>query len=221
MSDFFDKVKKGKEKIKKFGEEQKKARQLTPLPIMMLNDALPLLVIVTYILLGSLKDLWHPAWLIFFIIPIYYMSMEALVHKSPELVPIVFIVIATYLALGCIGARQGQNYWHPYWALFLAIPVYYMMIAAIKGANWSKIFDILVPFLVVGVYLVLGFTVKPGGWHPGWVIFFAIPLYYIWKGSVYKYQKIRKEIESEDGDAEYVKVKIKDGDEDPDDQRKI
>ena len=169
MSDFFEKLKKGKEKIEKFGDEQRKARQATPLPIIMLNDALPLLVVVTYILLGCLGGWWHPGWLVFFLIPIYYMLAEAIVHKSLELVPIAPITVAVYLCLGCIGGM-----WHPYWAVFLAIPVYYTTVAAIKGANWSKVFDILVPILTVGVYLVLGFVCK--AWHPGWVVFFLIPI---------------------------------------------
>ena len=213
MSDFFDKLKKGKEKIEKFGDEQRKARQAMPLPLIMLNDALPLLVVVTYILLGCLGGWWHPGWLVFFLIPIYYMLAEAIVHKSLELVPIAPITVAVYLCLGCIGGM-----WHPYWAVFLAIPVYYMTVAAIKGANWSKVFDILVPILTVGVYLVLGFVCK--AWHPGWVVFFAIPLYFTWKGSVRKYQNIRSGGEEEkDIKDDFIKVEIKDGSGDTDDQR--
>ncbi len=191
MSDFFEKLKNGKIKVQKFGDEQRKARLATPLPIMMLNDAMPLLVIVTFILLGALGGWWHPAWLVFFIIPIYYMSMSAIVHKSLELVPIVPIVVAVYLSLGCIAGL-----WHPYWAIFVAIPVYYMLVAAIKGASWSKIFDILVPILTVGIYLVLGFVLK--AWHPGWVVFFAIPLYYTWKGTVQKYKRLRTQSEEKE-----------------------
>ena len=179
---------------------------------MMLNDALPLLVVVTYILLGCLGGWWHPGWLVFFLIPIYYMLAEAIVHKSLELVPIAPITVAVYLCLGCIGGM-----WHPYWAVFLAIPVYYMTVAAIKGANWSKVFDILVPILTVGVYLALGFVCK--AWHPGWVVFFAIPLYFTWKGSVRKYQNIRSGGEEDKKDDEFIKVEIKDGDDEADDQR--
>ena len=222
MSNFFEKLKNGKEKVQKFGDEQRKARLATPLPIMMLNDAMPLLVIVTFILLGALGGWWHPGWLVFFIIPIYYMTMGAIIHKSPELIPIVPITVAVYLSLGCIAGL-----WHPYWAIFVAIPVYYMLVAAIKGASWSKIFDILVPILTVGIYLVLGFVLK--AWHPGWVVFFAIPLYYTWKGTVQKYKRLRTASDEKEPtdkhtfDDGFVKIEFGDEDDqeddDADDQR--
>ena len=208
MSEFFDKLKSGKEKIIKFGNEQKRARKATPLPIMMLNDALPLLVVVAFILLGCLGGWWHPGWLVFLIIPIYYMTMEAIIHKSLTLVPIIPITVAVYLSLGCIGGM-----WHPYWAVFVAIPVYYMLVAAIKGASWSKIFDILLPILTVGIYLVLGFVLK--AWHPGWVIFFAIPLYFTWKATVYKYKYVHgadPDEDEDDDDEEFIKIEVDDKD---------
>ena len=211
MSDFFEKLKNGKIKIQKFGDEQRRARKATPLPIMMLNDALPLLVVVTFILLGCLGGWWHPGWLVFLIIPIYYMMAEAIIHKSLALVPIVPITVAVYLSLGCIGGL-----WHPYWAVFVAIPVYYMLVAAIKGASWSKIFDILVPVLTVGIYLVLGFVLQ--AWHPGWVIFFAIPLYYTWKATMYRYRAIRNgdedDDDDDDDDDDFIQIKIHDKDDD-------
>ena len=209
MSDFFDKLKKGKEKIEKFGDEQAKARKATPLPLMMLNDGLPLLVVVTYILLGCLGDWWHPGWLVFLILPIYYMTAEAIIHKSLELVPIAPIVVAVYLCLGCIG-----HMWHPYWAIFAAIPLYYMMVAVIKGASWTKVFDILIPILTVAVYLVIGFVLK--AWHPGWVVFFAIPLYYTWRGTMMKYKHIHADDEPQQEEEEPVHI---DDGSDPDDQR--
>ena len=214
MSDFFEKLKNGKERIQKFGDDQKKARQATPLPLMMLNDALPLLVVVTFILLGCLGNWWHPGWLVFLIIPIYYMTMEAIIHKSLVLVPIAPITVAVYLCIGCLGGM-----WHPYWAIFVAIPVYYMLVAVIKGASWSKVFDILVPILTVAIYLVLGFVLK--AWHPGWVIFFAIPLYFTWKGTMQKYRNIHsdKDDDDKDKDDEFFEIKFKD--EDDDDQSGI
>ncbi|MBR4801039.1 MAG: hypothetical protein IK048_05170 [Clostridia bacterium] len=209
MSDFFDKLKKGKEKVQQFGNEQKQAAHAAPLPLMMLNDGLPLLTVVAYILLGSLGGWWHPAWLVFFILPIYYMMAQAIIHKSLELVPIAPIVVAVYLCLGCIGGM-----WHPYWAIFAAIPLYYMMVAVIKGANWTKIFDILVPIITVAVYLVLGLT-PLHAWHPGWVVFFAIPLYYTWRGTMMKYKGIHKNDYPEQEEPAPSHVE----DDTPDDQR--
>lgn len=192
MSDdkFYVKFKKARP-IKKFVDEHNYAKTHTPLAIMMLNDTLPFLTIIAFLLLGFLGNWWHPGWLVFFAIPIYYMLRSAIVHKSAEMVPIVPIVTVVYLCLGCIWGM-----WHPYWAIFVAIPLYYMIIAAIKGANWSRIFDIIVPLVAVGIFLALGFTLN--AWHPGWMVFFLIPLYYTLRSTVRRYQGIIDDKDDDD-----------------------
>lgn len=190
MKEFFEKLKKGKEKVEKFGEESRRFQKSLPLPIMMLNDALPLMVVVAYVLLGVLGNWWHPAWILFLLIPIYYLTIECVKHKSAEAFPIVFIVTAAYLCLGCL-----KGLWHPYWALYALVPAYYTAIALIKGGSWAKVFDLLIPALTIAGFLLIGFLT--GAWHPGWVIFFVIPLYYSFKGSIKKYSYQQKENKSD------------------------
>lgn len=167
-------------KVKKFKEENARARQTIPLPLMMLNDSLPLLTVIAYVLMGVLGGLWHPGWIVFFLIPIYYMTLSCIKHRSLELFPTVFIVTAVYLLIGFLSGK-----WHPYWAIFVIVPVYYAVAGAIRNKSLAKIFDILVPLFIVAVYLVLGLV--GSWWHPGWVVFLAIPLYYQIKRSVEKY----------------------------------
>lgn len=188
MNEFFNKLKKGKNKVDQFKEENREFRKRSPLFVMLLNDLLPLLVAVAYVLLGVFGGWWHPAWLVFLLVPIYYLTVESIKHKSAAAFPIFFVVTAVYLSLGCIGGL-----WHPYWAIFVAVPVYYMILAAIKGGSWAKVFDLLVPALAVAGFLLIGFLA--GAWHPGWVIFFAVPLYYETKRTVrrYRYQKAAQE----------------------------
>ena len=210
MNEFFEKIKSGKRKIEKFGEENKRFNKSMPLAVMLINDALPLLVVVAYVLLGVLGGWWHPAWILFLLIPIYYMTIETIKHKSPEAFPIVFIVAAVYLCLGCI-----RGWWHPYWAIFAAIPTYYMIVALIKGGSWAKVFDIVVPALTIAGFLLIGFLA--GAWHPGWVIFFAIPLYYSFKGTIKKYARQQKANENE-ATYEITAEEIEDKPEDKDEE---
>ncbi|MBR1747004.1 MAG: hypothetical protein IJ735_02195 [Clostridia bacterium] len=185
MDEFFEKIKRGKKKVEKFEEEERRFRRVTPLPIMLLNDALPLMVAVAYVLIGVLGSLWHPGWLIFLLIPTYYLIIECVKHKSAAAFPIALVVTGVYLCLGFIAGL-----WHPYWVLFFIIPIYYMIVAAIKGGSWAKVFDLLVPALTVAGFLLVGFLAN--AWHPGWVIFFAIPLYYEFKSTVKKYRWQKK-----------------------------
>lgn len=49
-----------------------------------------------------------------------------------------------------------------------------------RAAEWKKRRKFLLsfpfPVLVTFVYLALGFTI--GWWHPGWMLFFTVPVYY-------------------------------------------
>ena len=183
MGDLFSKIKIGKQKVNKFKQENEYARQNTPLPLMLFNDALPLLTVIAYLLMGLLANLWHPGWIIFFLIPIYFMTISCIKHRSPALFPMVFIITAVYLLIGFLSGK-----WHPYWAIFVIVPVYYAIAGAIKSKSLARIFDIVVPIFIVAVYLVLGLV--GGWWHPGWVVFLAIPLYYQMKRTMEKYKNM-------------------------------
>lgn len=58
------------------------------------------------------------------------------------------------------------------------------MLGQKRRANWGRRLHIFpFPVLVAFVYLVLGFAF--GKWHPGWLIFFTIPVYY-WIADILK-----------------------------------
>jgi hypothetical protein len=44
----------------------------------------PIAVLCTlaYLALGVLFDFWHPSWMIFLVIPIYYVMVAAIFHKK-------------------------------------------------------------------------------------------------------------------------------------------
>ncbi|MDR0858446.1 MAG: helix-turn-helix domain-containing protein [Oscillospiraceae bacterium] len=88
-------------------------------------------------------------------------------------VTVPLIIAGTYLFWGF-----ALGWWSPTWLLFLLIPLYYTMSDAIKhGKSIGRGFlEGAFPLLVVTAYLLLGFFA--GAWHPGWLIFLLIPLYY-------------------------------------------
>jgi hypothetical protein len=72
-----------------------------------------------------------------------------------------------------IGFTQGI--WHPTWLVFLIIPIVSMIadIATKKKDPVGLVSSIVSTLCVLG-FLYMGFFL--GLWHPGWLIFFAIPI---------------------------------------------
>lgn len=90
-----------------------------------------LVVIIMYLIFGFSLSLWHPMWVIFLLIPTYYLTAFAL--KAPAKrsrllrLPVYLYLIALYIALGLT-----MNMWHPYWLIFLTLPFYYWYILSKK-----------------------------------------------------------------------------------------
>lgn len=86
-----------------------------------LETAYPILVAAAFVFLGIFLHLWHPGWMLFLTIPLYYCR-----HDLDAMVPV--LVVAAYMLLGFFF-----RLWHPGWILFLAIPLYY----TIEG-SWKE-----------------------------------------------------------------------------------
>ena len=84
---------------------------------------LGLIAIVIYITIGFMYELWHPGWLIFFLVPIISSAIHAIKEKRADYFAYPVLVVWIFLCSGLV-----KNIWHPTWVLFLTIPVYYEMI---------------------------------------------------------------------------------------------
>lgn len=76
----------------------------------------PVAVTIVYLLMGFLLGWWHPGWIIFLTIPLYYLPASERTYLRLLGNPIMITII--YLLLGCLG-----GWWHPGWLVFLMIPV--------------------------------------------------------------------------------------------------
>lgn len=87
----------------------------------------PVVVAIVYVVLGMTVG-WHPTWLVFLLIPIYYHFAGACMTKSQKAFmmaqPVPEVIITVFLVLGVCA-----KLWHPAWVLFLIIPVYYWLVA--------------------------------------------------------------------------------------------
>lgn len=80
----------------------------------------PFLVTAIFLILGFAADAWHPGWLVFFSIPLYYSLLDAIVKREPNHFAFPVLAAAIYLALGLFG-----GWWAWGWIVFLTVPIYY------------------------------------------------------------------------------------------------
>ena len=84
-----------------------------------------------FFILGIFFGKWHPAWLIFVLVPVFYIICEAIYkHKLSGLYSL--FCVAVYLILGF-----AFGLWHPWWIIFLTVPIAEWIFAQI-GKNRKK-----------------------------------------------------------------------------------
>ena len=81
-----------------------------------MNFPYPIWVTAAYLVLGFAFGLWHPGWIIFLTIPLFYLPDS---QRTPiRLLGNPVMVTIIYLLLGTLC-----NLWHPGWLIFLLIPL--------------------------------------------------------------------------------------------------
>lgn len=119
------------------------------------------------------------------------------IPKNPYLhavLPLVCVIL--YLILG-FTTSMG---WAFGWLLFLLIPIAESLYSAIKTKNPSAF---CYPVLVVFLYLGMGFAFHV--WHPTWILFVTIPVFYVMCDSIKKSmrEKYGEQYNNQSGSAYY------------------
>jgi len=91
-----------------------------------------LIIVITYILLGAFRQLWHPAWILFLLIPIIESIGSVIAYRRITKFAYPVLVTAAYLFIGFEYAG-----FHPWWVLFITIPIFYMVFKPIENL-WLK-----------------------------------------------------------------------------------
>lgn len=86
------------------------------------------IVTVAFLLLGSIYDVWHPAWLLFLLIPIEITLLDAFKKKNPMLFAYPVLTVLLFFICGIF-----YNAWHPGWIWFITIPAYYSLAEYFKN----------------------------------------------------------------------------------------
>lgn len=132
----------------------------------------PVVAALAFLILGFGWGLWHPGWIVFLTIPVYYTVVTGLTQNRPLYFAVPVICILVYFILGIFFYL-----WHPGWIILLVIPLYYAASSGfeehhrVSGALRNSY-----PILAVLVFFVLGACFNL--WHPGWLVFVTIPIFY-------------------------------------------
>lgn len=124
-TDFKGKMKSLLSKANDFGIYSQLAKKLLVFPF-------PIIIVVVFLAVSMLTKLWHPLWIIFMTIPIYYRFAIAckannkkvfyLLQPAPEVIVTIFLIL---------GVATGA--WRYSSILFIAIPIYYWLALTMKG----------------------------------------------------------------------------------------
>lgn len=107
--------------VKRHSLYKDRARRLLKFPF-------ALIVLAVYVVLNLIIHMWHPLWIMFLFLPIYYHYVGACYTKTKKgylfALPIPEIVLLAYLVLSF-----ATGLWGAMAVLFLTIPIYYWAVA--------------------------------------------------------------------------------------------
>ena len=89
----------------------------------------PIIALAVFLLFGFLKGLWHPAWIVFLLVPFMPIFLSLFDGGRRErIVAFVSVVISVaYLLVGVLA-----KIWHPTWIAFFLIPITAILIGEDK-----------------------------------------------------------------------------------------
>lgn len=128
--DFKGKMKSLLSKANDFGIYPNAAKKLLIFPF-------PIIVVFLYVALSMAFKIWHPLWIIFMTIPIYYRFAIACKANNKKvfalLIPVPEMVVTVYLLLGI-----SVGVWGYASLLFLIIPLFYWAVLVSKSKKDSE-----------------------------------------------------------------------------------
>lgn len=128
--DFKGKMKSLLSKANDFGIYPEAAKKLLIFPF-------PIIVAFLYVALSMAFKVWHPLWIIFMTIPIYYRFAIACKANNKKvfalLIPVPEMVVTVYLLLGIAAGIWGYAS-----LLFLIIPLFYWVVLVSKSKKDSE-----------------------------------------------------------------------------------
>lgn len=104
--------------------ENKEKEDIKNTPIYKILSSLTILIcLVLFILVGMYApNGWNYSWIIWLLAPTLLSLFESIKRKKVSLFLFPMLITAIYLFIG-----MYFRVWHPYWLLFLLVPIYYLI----------------------------------------------------------------------------------------------
>lgn len=129
-----DKVHFGKD-AKYYIDENGEKQEIKPAYCFWLYMPFPAIVLAAFLGWGfsGIWGGWSTAWLLFFLVPVYYSLIEAIRARNIEKFAFPVLTAGAYVAIGML-----MGVWHPTWIIFLTIPVFYLIAENVKKVKNKK-----------------------------------------------------------------------------------
>ncbi len=121
------------------------------------------------------------------------------------------LAVTAYILLGCLYPDPYIG-WGTCWLVFLLIPLVSSFIEALKKRKFTAF---AFPVLAAGLYVMVGMVF--GIWHPTWLIFLSIPIYYCIFDPIDKLIKHRHSVKVDGVNIDFDDDDVIDEDKDEDD----
>lgn len=137
-TNFGSDAKEKKEPAEKTNEKKERKKSMYPsLGKSLFKFPFALVIAGLYVVINLITHNWHPGWIMFILIPVYYHFAGACFTKTSKgflfAQPVPEIVILLYLLLGFITGLWGAGA-----ILFIIIPLYYWGVAFYKNSKRSN-----------------------------------------------------------------------------------
>lgn len=96
-----------------------------------IEGVLFLLAAAGYILLGTLLDMWHNGWIVFFIPEIISSIIRSIEKKKFGEFNMTFVAVFAFFFVCMVIPGLDANLWHPMWVVFFAIPIYHTAVGPV------------------------------------------------------------------------------------------
>ena len=99
-----------------------------------IEGALFLIAAISYILLGVFLKMWHNGFIVIFIPEIICSLIRAIRKRNANNFNISFVALFSFFFVCMVYPGLDANLWHPMWVVFLAIPLYHVVVSSINKA---------------------------------------------------------------------------------------